>query len=118
MYVLQQYHPDDLKGKGEPSFTIERDLKRGKGHRHHQSEPNAYEMRTGINRNSENSPIARHRSVNHATHATSSDVAHNGGNTDGDLRRSNTTGKKLSEGLKRRFGSLRRKKDMPQAEVH
>ncbi|KAI0397397.1 hypothetical protein F5Y17DRAFT_371594 [Xylariaceae sp. FL0594] len=25
-----QYHPDDLKGKGEPSFTIERDLKMGK----------------------------------------------------------------------------------------
>ncbi|KAI1815512.1 hypothetical protein GGS20DRAFT_325694 [Poronia punctata] len=25
-----QYHPEDLKGKGEPSFTIERDMKAGK----------------------------------------------------------------------------------------
>ncbi|KAI0466599.1 hypothetical protein F4859DRAFT_518855 [Xylaria cf. heliscus] len=30
-YEHVQYHPDDLKGKGEPSFTIERDLKAGKG---------------------------------------------------------------------------------------
>ncbi|KAI1353395.1 hypothetical protein F5Y01DRAFT_312887 [Xylaria sp. FL0043] len=29
-YEHVQYHPDDLKGKGEPSYTIERDLKKGK----------------------------------------------------------------------------------------
>ncbi|KAI0108936.1 hypothetical protein GGR51DRAFT_114456 [Nemania sp. FL0031] len=29
-YDHVQYHPEDLKGKGEPSFTIERDLKAGK----------------------------------------------------------------------------------------
>ncbi|KAI1425774.1 hypothetical protein F5Y12DRAFT_713853 [Xylaria sp. FL1777] len=29
-YEHVQYHPDDLKGKGEPSYTIERDLKTGK----------------------------------------------------------------------------------------
>ncbi|KAI8628860.1 hypothetical protein F5Y19DRAFT_99007 [Xylariaceae sp. FL1651] len=29
-YDHVQYHPDDLKGKGEPSYTIERDLKKGK----------------------------------------------------------------------------------------
>ncbi|GAW22695.1 hypothetical protein ANO14919_122380 [Xylariales sp. No.14919] len=29
-YEHMQYHPDDLKGKGEPSYTIERDLKKGK----------------------------------------------------------------------------------------
>ncbi|KAJ2981078.1 hypothetical protein NUW58_g6781 [Xylaria curta] len=29
-YDHVQYHPEDLKGKGEPSYTIERDLKTGK----------------------------------------------------------------------------------------
>ncbi|KAI1743388.1 hypothetical protein F4680DRAFT_410007 [Xylaria scruposa] len=29
-YEHVQYHPEDLKGKGEPSYTIERDLKKGK----------------------------------------------------------------------------------------
>ncbi|TGJ85926.1 hypothetical protein E0Z10_g2800 [Xylaria hypoxylon] len=29
-YDHVQYHPEDLKGKGEPSYTIERDLKKGK----------------------------------------------------------------------------------------
>lgn len=36
----------------------------------------------------------------------------------GGVNRSNTTGKKLSEGLKRRFGSMRRKKDLPTESVH
>ncbi|KAI1358703.1 hypothetical protein F5Y08DRAFT_105968 [Xylaria arbuscula] len=29
-YDHVQYHPEDLKGKGEPSFTVERDLKTGR----------------------------------------------------------------------------------------
>ncbi|KAI0446427.1 hypothetical protein F4803DRAFT_503500 [Xylaria telfairii] len=29
-YEHVQYHPDDLKGKGEPSYTIDRDLRTGK----------------------------------------------------------------------------------------
>ncbi|KAI0452365.1 hypothetical protein F5B21DRAFT_506380 [Xylaria acuta] len=29
-YEHVQYHPDDLKGKGEPAYTIERDLSAGK----------------------------------------------------------------------------------------
>ncbi|KAI1182732.1 hypothetical protein F5B17DRAFT_449312 [Nemania serpens] len=29
-YEHVQYHPQDLKGKGEPSYTVERDLKTGK----------------------------------------------------------------------------------------
>ncbi|KAI1170008.1 hypothetical protein F4777DRAFT_592283 [Nemania sp. FL0916] len=29
-YEHVQYHPEDLKGKGEPSYTLERDLKNGK----------------------------------------------------------------------------------------
>ncbi|KAI0876896.1 hypothetical protein GGS24DRAFT_498334 [Hypoxylon argillaceum] len=29
-YEHVQYHPEDLKGKGEPSYTMERDLKDGK----------------------------------------------------------------------------------------
>ncbi|KAK2595658.1 hypothetical protein QQS21_006631 [Conoideocrella luteorostrata] len=86
------YHPDDLKGKGEPSFSIERDLKKGKGHAHHKSEPNGYEMRT----------MSRRRRASQSGEISS-------GN-DAGLRRSHSTGKKLSEGLKRRIGSLRRRK--------
>ena len=37
--VVQDYHPDDLKGKGEPSFTIERALKEhNSSHRRHVSD--------------------------------------------------------------------------------
>lgn len=33
-----QYHPDDLKGKGEPSFSVEKALKEHKAHGRHVSE--------------------------------------------------------------------------------
>ncbi|TWU76236.1 hypothetical protein ED733_004656 [Metarhizium rileyi] len=106
-----QYHPDDLKGKGEPFFTIERDLKRGKRHRQHLSEADAFEMRPGANRPS-NMSAMHHRSVSQHAEGSSSGAIYRG-NPDEDLRRAHSTGKKLSEGLQRRFGSVRRKKDMP-----
>ncbi|PNY28840.1 Uncharacterized protein TCAP_01241, partial [Tolypocladium capitatum] len=101
------YHPDDLKGKGEPSFTIERDLKARK-HRAHLSEPaaNAYEMRPGASA-SKRALAVRQRSASNAVEASSSGAVYV---DSGNLQRSHSAGKRISEGLKRRFGSLRRRK--------
>ncbi|POR35498.1 Uncharacterized protein TPAR_04319 [Tolypocladium paradoxum] len=98
------YHPDDLKGKGEPSFTVERDLKARKhGARLSEPGPNAYEMQPGVNGGE---PV-RQRSASNAAEASSTGAAYNGSYG---LQRSHSTGKKISEGLRRRWGSLRRKK--------
>jgi hypothetical protein len=107
---VQQYHPDDLKGKGEPSFTVERDLKKEKGHRQFLSEADAYEMRPGSNR-SWRGTSNHQRSSSQTGEGISSGATYTA-TANGDLRRSNTTGNKISEGLKRRFGSLRRKKEV------
>lgn len=105
-----------MKGKGEPSFTIERDLKKEKGHRQFLSEADAYEMRPGANRFSRQGG-SHQRSVSQSGEGSSSGAVYTD-SPDGSLRRSHTTGKKLSEGLKRRFGSIRRKKEMPAETVH
>ncbi|KZZ90153.1 Pal1 cell morphology [Moelleriella libera RCEF 2490] len=101
-----QYHPDDLKGKGEPSFTIERELKKGKGHRHHQSDPTEFEMHP-VSRHSKQA-LSRQRSISQTGEASSSDARRV---NDSAPRRRNTTGKTLSEGLKKRFAGSRRKND-------
>ncbi|TQV96483.1 hypothetical protein V2A60_003120 [Cordyceps javanica] len=101
-YDFIDYLPDDLKGKGEPSYTIERDIKRGNGGRE-----DAIEM--------ESNPLMakslRHRKSASVGESSSSNVSHtvNGADEHG-LGRHNSTGRRISEGLKRRFGSLRRKK--------
>lgn len=56
-------------------------------------------------------PVTHHRSFSNEANETSTA----GFSNSSDLRRSNTTGKRLSDGIKRRFGSIRRKKA---AEVH
>lgn len=33
--LIQDYHPDDIKGKGEPNFTLDRALKQHKDHGEH-----------------------------------------------------------------------------------
>jgi len=96
---IQKYLPEDYKGKGEPSFSIERAIKKDdpQSHRRLLSVPNSYEMqpqRPGAN---------RQRSVS-GTDATLNSQR------DGEIGRSNTTGRRVGEGLKRRFGSLRRSK--------
>lgn len=92
-----KYHPDDLKGKGEPSYTYERDQAwKGKG----LLEPEGIELRP----------------QNRRAHSSGAPSSASTGREGGDIRRSNTTGKKrLSDGLKRRFGV---KKDVPAGEVH
>ncbi|KHN94729.1 Pal1 cell morphology [Metarhizium album ARSEF 1941] len=106
-----QYHPDDLKGKGEPSFTLERDLKRGKRHRQHLSEADAFEMRPSARVFSRQAG-GHSRSVSHNGEGSSSGVTFSD-NADGVLRRTYSSGKKFGEGLKRRFGGLHRKEEMP-----
>ncbi|KAF7559020.1 hypothetical protein G7046_g5146 [Stylonectria norvegica] len=101
-----QYLPDDLKGKGEPSYTYEKDLKERKRLRN--GEPAEYEMQSGVN-GRRRPPVTHHRSFSNE-HPEPSPTAADGFTNSTDLRRNNTTGKRLSDGLKRRFGSIRRKK--------
>ncbi|KAM3505459.1 hypothetical protein MY11210_007956 [Beauveria gryllotalpidicola] len=101
-YDFIDYHPDDLKGKGEPSFSIERHLKRGKGQ---QAEP-GFEM--------ESNPLMakslRRRRSLPSGKASGAQAGGGSGDEQQGLGRQNSTGRRISEGLKRRFGSLRRKK--------
>jgi hypothetical protein len=104
-----------LKGKGEPSYQYEEDLKR----REHLLRPsmgkgkgNEYEMQP-----SKPTMRTRRSSYNNATDGAGSSSGNAFGSDD--LRRSHTTGgKKLSEGLKKRFGSIRRKNRLATEEVH
>ncbi|KAM3468251.1 hypothetical protein MY5147_008120 [Beauveria neobassiana] len=99
-YDFIDYHPDDLKGKGEPSFSIERDQKKGKG----QAEA-GFEMES-------NPLMAKSLRRRSSLPSGRSSGAQAGGSGDEgqSLGRQNSTGRRISQGLKRRFGSLRRKK--------
>ncbi|KDN63778.1 hypothetical protein CSUB01_06899 [Colletotrichum sublineola] len=108
------YHPDDLKGKGEPSYTYERDLKEKKRLRKASlgNSPAEFEMRSGVNAQSrkENGLMIRQRSLSNAADGRPGPSEfRNGQSNSADVHRQNSTGKRLSEGLKRRFGSIRRK---------
>lgn len=90
---FQTYHPDDIKGKGEPYFTIDKALKE-----HKKYGDSGTELRS------------RRRNVSLGT----ADVPNSfpaesfeGGNAG--VGRSNTTGKSMGSALKKRFGSLRRR---------
>jgi hypothetical protein len=98
-----KYHPDDLKGKGEPSYTFEKDLKEKK--RAQRGEPDEIEMQSGLY--SRGGPSKHQRSISIAFRDNSSSSGNAYNNSD--LQRRNSTGKKLSNGLKRRWGSLREK---------
>ncbi|KAJ4416854.1 hypothetical protein N0V82_006493 [Gnomoniopsis sp. IMI 355080] len=115
-----KYHPDDLKGKGEPGFTIDRERKaaeaaagtrgRSKSVQASREEDRAgvYEMRPQASRRrrdfsqsstakgGENPVLVRQRSS-----SASEVVASSSG--------SRPSATLLKEGLKRRFGSLKRK---------
>lgn len=111
--LLQSYHPDDLKGKGEPSYTYERDLKEKKRMRKASlgNSPAEFEMRSGVNAQSrKNGAVVRQRSFSNAADGRPGpSEMRNGQSNSADIHRHNSTGKRLSEGLKRRFGSMRRK---------
>ncbi|KAI1807026.1 hypothetical protein F4811DRAFT_507890 [Daldinia bambusicola] len=102
-----KYHPNDLKGKGEPSYTVQEDLKRQK-HLQRKSLNNqtdgAFEMQpattgrsTAVAGKSGDVTTVRPRSASLESSAGPSS--------------SSPRGKRLSDGIKRRIGSIRRKHD-------
>lgn len=96
----KDYHPDDIKGKGEPNFTIDRALKE---HKHRGNAENGIEMKSRPRANT-------HDYQDEPNVATGSGREVLGGLNEGTTpRRSASQGKQVGEGLKKRFGSLRRK---------
>ncbi|MCJ1313054.1 hypothetical protein MMC25_006730 [Agyrium rufum] len=95
-----QYHPDDLKGKGEPSYTIEKQLKEDKQHRRGLSESaGAIELQSRPRSLSGNAGASGQQSY---------------ADWQGDVQRSNTTERKTSGGgIGRRLSKLKKgsKKD-------
>ncbi|OCL06538.1 hypothetical protein AOQ84DRAFT_378513 [Glonium stellatum] len=98
-----EYLPGDLKGKGEPSYTIEKALKEHKIH-----SDDGIEMKAR----------SRNKSLSHADNPHAMSTGQEGASGDrgyddseGGVGRSNTTGKKVTEGFKKRIGSLRRRKE-------
>ncbi|KAK7962365.1 uncharacterized protein PG986_003190 [Apiospora aurea] len=101
------YHPDDLKGKGEPSYTLERAFKHGKSASVGDG-PGVYEMQprgmsnSSPSKDKEGDLELRRGPSGSGAHTTSSDSPFGGGS-------SSSPGKRLSTGLKKRIGSIRRK---------
>ncbi|MCJ1290025.1 hypothetical protein MMC34_001560 [Xylographa carneopallida] len=90
-----KYLPEDLKGKGEPSYSIEKALKEHKKHR-----------RVVSNGNSEIEMTSRPQSSDGNQRPVSNGQSY--GEWENDMRRSNTTGKKPGNRLTRRIGSQRK----------
>lgn len=102
----QDYHPDDIKGKGEPSYSIEKALKEHKihGDKEDNADRGASGEATGI------------EMQNHPGGTVDSrdpvDIA--GGRqryTDSEHGTASTPKPHALNGLKKRIGSLRKKKD-------
>jgi len=108
-----KYLPGDYKGKGEPSYSIEKALK---DHKHSDTRQLmadgniAYEMQPPKNKFG----VSRQRraSGSHADMSNDKSVktVSDPSEFESDMRRSNTTGRRVGEGLKKRFGSLRKSK--------
>ncbi|KAK3329487.1 hypothetical protein B0H66DRAFT_27169 [Apodospora peruviana] len=135
------YRDDDLKGKGEPSYTFEKNLKeKGReragwkqpdgvrsngdgGGVYYEMQPHKRSPRNTRDNGKDSGARVRQRSVSHAnaTPRTADYPLENegpfsdhfsgtpAGGSSG-IQRRNTTGKSLAQSIKRRFGSLRRKK--------
>ncbi|EXJ74191.1 uncharacterized protein A1O5_02485 [Cladophialophora psammophila CBS 110553] len=90
-----QYHPGDVKGKGEPSYTLEKVLKDHKisGEEQKSNGNDGIEMK------------ARNRSSSGPVAPT---TARSGWEKGEGLGRSGSISKRLSGGLKKRFGSIKR----------
>lgn len=91
----QPYLPDDLKGKGEPSYSLDKAIK---SHKKYGDE--GTELRSRHRRN---------QSLSSADTPGDIPVESLGGQAG--LGRSNTTGKSVGSAIKRKFGSLRRRRD-------
>ena len=96
--IFQKYHPDDIKGKGEPSYSIEKALKDHKVQKRNAK----VQGESGIEL------TGRPR----ATSGTASEGVNEESYADWEagVRRSNTTGRRPSV-RQRGVGSLRRRRD-------
>ncbi|KAI1136114.1 hypothetical protein F5Y05DRAFT_392984 [Hypoxylon sp. FL0543] len=91
------YRPEDLKGKGEPWYTIEEDMKRQKQLQKARRRSGEYEMQsTARSSGKDGDVLVRERSASLGSAGPS---------------RSSLKGNRLSDGIKRRIGSLRRRRD-------
>jgi len=112
----EKYHPEDLKGKGEPSYSIEKALKEHKhNHRRIVSDGNSeYEMQTHLRppNNRQRSVSGNEADLSRASGSNShgSTLGVPGFDVDAYMGRSNSTGRSVGGALKKRFGSLRRSK--------
>ncbi|KAK2625565.1 hypothetical protein QTJ16_004877 [Diplocarpon rosae] len=114
-----KYLPEDLKGKGEPSYSIEKALKDHKQSKSQNGllspDSHSYEMQP---RQRPASGRQRSTSGNHEDFRginRPSGTALRETDLGNDMRRSNTTGRRIGEGLKKRFGSLARIKHRSEA---
>ncbi|KAK8175365.1 hypothetical protein IWX90DRAFT_423996 [Phyllosticta citrichinensis] len=97
-----EYHPDDIKGKGEPSYSLDEAMKRMK-----LQDRDGIEMRTR----------PRNKTVGHVEYQGVYPGPNAGGSSTSGYRdweqqgvhRSNSTGRNLTAGLRKRFGSLKKK---------
>ncbi|KAK0731385.1 hypothetical protein B0H67DRAFT_639789 [Lasiosphaeris hirsuta] len=112
-----RYADDDLKGKGEPIFSLDKATRSTKKSESNSAGGAIYEMTAPITSGlmKDDSARARQRSISNTGETPSRDRLNpnpflDTNAVDCDLRRRNTTGKSLAQTLKKRFGSLRRKK--------
>ncbi|KAI1465394.1 uncharacterized protein F4812DRAFT_438531 [Daldinia caldariorum] len=102
-----KYHPNDLKGKGEPSYTVQEDLKRQK-HLQRKSlnrrTDGAFEMQPTTTGRS--TAVAGKSGGVAAVRPRSASLEPTAGPSGSSPR-----GKRLGDGIKRRIGSIRRKHD-------
>ncbi|AEO53337.1 hypothetical protein MYCTH_2294504 [Thermothelomyces thermophilus ATCC 42464] len=124
-----RYRDDDLKGKGEPSFSQDQARRRKASNAFHSGSGNVYyEMRSRGQGNRGNDGGDSRPKEGGTAHVRQRSLSANGayqrlppgivddGDDDGygggssGLGSSNTTGKNIAQSLKRRFGSLRKKR--------
>ncbi|KAL2255555.1 hypothetical protein VTK26DRAFT_3137 [Humicola hyalothermophila] len=120
------YRDDDLKGKGEPAFSIDKDRRERRkqeaaanpsspgGTVCNELQPNVASLDVPGSRSSRfkegHGAHVRQRSASNGDQPLKEPVAGSSG-----LQRSNTAGKSIAQSLKRRFGSLRGKKESVEA---
>lgn len=97
--VTQEYHPDDLKGKGD-SYLIEKELKDRK--------------HLGVSGTEMTPRHSRNKSTGHDDFGPGPTNPFDDAEASG-TGRSNTTGASMGTALKKRFGSIRRRKEDAEA---
>jgi len=103
----QKYHPDDIKGKGEPSYSIEKALKEHKLHDGEDETGGRYRSRSDAAQTTGIEMTDRPRASHEHPHRMEGEDSWN--DAPEAVRRSNS--KRLSGGLKKLGGSLRRRRE-------